>query len=131
KLRVMSRHQQLLRMDFEEPFNTDTAALERDVDALLAGVKVLVLSDYGKGALQNHQALIQVARRKGIPVLADPKGKDYAISRGASLLTRNLPAFGPLVGGCAGEAELVSKGARLMRELERGALLVTRGEHGM
>ena len=79
KLRVMSRHQQLLRMDFEEPFRTDTAALAEDVEGLLAGVKVLVLSDYGKGALQNHQALIQLARARGIAVLADPKGKDFSI----------------------------------------------------
>ncbi|MEW6463649.1 bifunctional D-glycero-beta-D-manno-heptose-7-phosphate kinase/D-glycero-beta-D-manno-heptose 1-phosphate adenylyltransferase HldE [Ectopseudomonas khazarica] len=131
KLRVMSRHQQLLRMDFEEPFDTDCAALAREVEQLLAGVKVLVLSDYGKGALQNHQALIQLARARGIAVLADPKGKDFSIYRGASLITPNLHEFETIVGGCVDEAELVSKGARLMRELELGALLVTRGEHGM
>lgn len=131
KLRVMSRHQQLLRMDFEEPFNTDTVALAREVDTLLDGIKVLVLSDYGKGALQNHQVLIQAARNKGIAVLADPKGKDFSIYRGASLITPNLHEFELIVGGCADEAELVSKGATLMRELELGALLVTRGEHGM
>lgn len=131
KLRVMSRHQQLLRMDFEEPFDTDTATLAREVEHLLAGVKVLVLSDYGKGALQNHQALIQLARARGIAVLADPKGKDFSIYRGASLITPNLHEFETIVGGCVDEAELVSKGARLMRELELGALLVTRGEHGM
>lgn len=131
KLRVMSRNQQLLRMDFEEPFRTDTAALAEDVDELLAGVKVLVLSDYGKGALQNHQALIQLARAKGIPVLADPKGKDFSIYRGASLITPNLNEFELVVGSCADEAELVAKGAKLMAELELGALLVTRGEHGM
>lgn len=84
----MSRHQQLLRVDFEEPFRTDAAALAVDVESLLAKVKVLVLSDYGKGALQNHQVLIQAARARNIPVLADPKGKDFAIYRGASLITR-------------------------------------------
>ncbi|UVE18322.1 bifunctional D-glycero-beta-D-manno-heptose-7-phosphate kinase/D-glycero-beta-D-manno-heptose 1-phosphate adenylyltransferase HldE [Pseudomonas sp. LS44] len=131
KLRVMSRHQQLLRMDFEEPFATDAAALARDVDALLDGVKVLVLSDYGKGALKNHQALIQIARARGVRVLADPKGKDFSIYRGASLITPNLHEFETIVGGCADENELVSKGAQLMHELELGALLVTRGEHGM
>jgi D-beta-D-heptose 7-phosphate kinase/D-beta-D-heptose 1-phosphate adenosyltransferase len=131
KLRVMSRHQQLLRMDFEEPFNTDCAALAVEVEALLDGVKVLVLSDYGKGALQNHQVLLQAARARGIPVLADPKGKDFSIYRGASLITPNLHEFEVVVGACADEAELVAKGAQLMRELELGALLVTRGEHGM
>lgn len=131
KLRVMSRHQQLLRIDFEEPFRTDAAALLAEVETLLAQVKVLVLSDYGKGALQNHQALIQVARARGIPVLADPKGKDFAIYRGASLITPNLSEFEAVVGRCADEAELVSKGLALLAELELEALLVTRGEHGM
>ncbi len=131
KLRVMSRHQQLLRMDFEEPFATDAAALAAEVERLLAGVRVLVLSDYGKGALQNHQALIQAARARGIAVLADPKGKDFSIYRGASLITPNLNEFETIVGRCADEAELVARGAALMRELELGALLVTRGEHGM
>lgn len=131
KLRVLSRHQQLLRMDFEEPFQTDTAALAADVERLLAGIRVLVLSDYGKGALQNHQTLIQLARAKGIAVLADPKGKDFSIYRGASLITPNLSEFETIVGHCRDEAELVAKGDELMRELELGALLVTRGEHGM
>lgn len=131
KLRVLSRHQQLLRMDFEEPFHTDAEALAADVERLLSGIRVLVLSDYGKGALQNHQALIQLARAKGITVLADPKGKDFSIYRGASLITPNLSEFETIVGHCRDEAELVAKGDALMRELDLGALLVTRGEHGM
>ncbi len=131
KLRVMSRHQQLLRMDFEEAFGTDAEALAVQVERLLPQARVLVLSDYGKGALKNHQVLIQAARRRGVPVLADPKGKDFSIYRGASLITPNLNEFEAIVGRCADEAELVAKGAALMQELELGALLVTRGEHGM
>lgn len=131
KLRVMSRHQQLLRLDFEEAFDTDTQALLEQVESLLDEVKVLVLSDYGKGALRNHQALIQAARRRGIPVLADPKGKDFSVYRGTTLITPNLSEFEMIVGHCEDEADLVRRGARLMRELDLGALLVTRGEHGM
>ncbi|SEI82365.1 D-beta-D-heptose 7-phosphate kinase / D-beta-D-heptose 1-phosphate adenosyltransferase [Pseudomonas linyingensis] len=131
KLRVMSRHQQLLRLDFEEPFATDADALLADVAQLLDKVRVLILSDYGKGALQNHQALIQTARACNIAVLADPKGKDFSIYRGASLITPNLAEFEAVVGRCADEAELVAKGLKLLAELELGALLVTRGEHGM
>lgn len=131
KLRVMSRHQQLLRLDFEEPFATDQAALLAEVEGLLERVKVLILSDYGKGALQNHPALIAAARARGVPVLADPKGRDFSIYRGASLITPNLAEFEAVVGRCADEAELVAKGLELLAELELGALLVTRGEHGM
>ncbi|MCL7461845.1 bifunctional D-glycero-beta-D-manno-heptose-7-phosphate kinase/D-glycero-beta-D-manno-heptose 1-phosphate adenylyltransferase HldE [Pseudomonas sp. NW5] len=131
KLRVMSRHQQLLRMDFEEPFATDEAALLAEVEALLNQVRVLILSDYGKGALKNHQALIRAARARGVPVLADPKGRDFAIYRGATLITPNLSEFEAVVGRCADEAELVSKGLALLADLELEALLITRGEHGM
>ncbi|ALZ83468.1 bifunctional D-glycero-beta-D-manno-heptose-7-phosphate kinase/D-glycero-beta-D-manno-heptose 1-phosphate adenylyltransferase HldE [Pseudomonas oryzihabitans] len=131
KLRIMSRHQQLIRVDFEEPFDTNAQALASDTAAMLAGVKVLVLSDYGKGALKNHQALIQLARARNIPVLADPKGKDFSIYRGASLITPNLSEFEAIVGVCADDAELVAKGNELMARLDLGALLVTRGEHGM
>ena len=131
KLRVMSRHQQLLRIDFEEPFATDALSLNAEVEALLDGVKVLVLSDYGKGALRDHQALVQAARARGIPVLADPKGKDFSVYRGASLITPNLSEFEAIVGHCVDDAELVGRGLQLMTDLELGALLVTRGEHGM
>ena len=55
KLRVMSRHQQLLRIDFEESFATDSLALSADVEDMLDGIKVMVLSDYGKGALQKDR----------------------------------------------------------------------------
>ncbi|AQZ94825.1 bifunctional D-glycero-beta-D-manno-heptose-7-phosphate kinase/D-glycero-beta-D-manno-heptose 1-phosphate adenylyltransferase HldE [Halopseudomonas phragmitis] len=131
KLRVMSRHQQLIRVDFEEGFNTDAPALLAEVSRLLDGVKVMILSDYGKGALVNHQALIAVARERGIPVLADPKGQDFSIYRGASLITPNLSEFEAVVGHCNSEQQLVEKGLALIDELKLEALLVTRSEQGM
>lgn len=131
KLRVMSRHQQLLRMDFEEPFATDTHALNQQVEQLLDGVKVMVLSDYGKGALKDHQALVKLAKARGIAVLADPKGADFSIYQGATLITPNLAEFETIVGRCRDEADLVAKGDALLRSLDLQALLVTRGEQGM
>ena len=131
KLRVMSRHQQLLRMDFEEPFATDQAAFLAATETLLQGVKVLILSDYGKGAVANHQALIQAAKQQGVAVLVDPKGTDFSIYQGATLLTPNLAEFEAIVGPCQDEHQLVAKGAELMQALDLEALLVTRGEQGM
>lgn len=132
KLRVISRHQQLLRMDFEDAFESDhaTALLER-VDALLQGVNALVLSDYGKGVLVDPQPWIEAARSKGIPVLIDPKGTDFSRYRGATLLTPNLDEFEKIVGQCASEDELVQRGSDLIGDCELDALLVTRGEGGM
>jgi len=131
KLRVISRHQQLLRLDFEQPFATDSRALTQSVEQALDECAVLVLSDYGKGTLQNHQELIALAKKRGISVLADPKGRDFSIYQGASLLTPNLAEFEAIVGHCADEQQLLDKGAKLLSELKLGALLITRGEHGM
>ncbi|MBB6520615.1 bifunctional D-glycero-beta-D-manno-heptose-7-phosphate kinase/D-glycero-beta-D-manno-heptose 1-phosphate adenylyltransferase HldE [Pseudoteredinibacter isoporae] len=130
KLRVVSRQQQLLRMDFEKPFSEqDSASLSHSLS--LDGVQVLLLSDYAKGSLQHCQSLIASARKKKIPVLVDPKGHDFERYRGATLLTPNLSEFEAVVGSCQSEAELVSKGQDLLNNLELDALLITRGEQGM
>jgi D-beta-D-heptose 7-phosphate kinase/D-beta-D-heptose 1-phosphate adenosyltransferase len=91
----------------------------------------LVLSDYAKGTLAQPAAMIALARARGIPVLVDPKGADFSRYRGASLLTPNLQEFEAVVGNCATEAELAARAQQLMSQHELGALLVTRGEHGM
>lgn len=132
KLRIISRNQQLIRLDFEEAaLSVSGEPLADSVAAKLAGCDALVLSDYAKGALDDPAPLIDAARAAGVPVLVDPKGTDFSRYRGATLLTPNLHEFEEVVGTCNSEAELVSRGERLMRELELDALLVTRGEHGM
>ena len=98
---------------------------------MLDSVKVMVLSDYGKGTLLNHQALLSLAKQRGVAVLADPKGTDFSIYRGATLLTPNLAEFEAVVGHCADEAQLMQRGAQMLKELELEALLITRGEQGM
>ncbi|MEH6608357.1 MAG: bifunctional D-glycero-beta-D-manno-heptose-7-phosphate kinase/D-glycero-beta-D-manno-heptose 1-phosphate adenylyltransferase HldE [Halioglobus sp.] len=133
KLRVISRHQQLIRLDFEEPqaATTGNNKLADGLDALLADCGALVLSDYAKGTLDDPAPLINAARKRKVPVLVDPKGTDFERYRGATLLTPNLHEFEGVVGHCATEQELVERGEKLMKQLDLGALLVTRGEHGM
>lgn len=132
KLRVISQHQQLIRLDFETPGTLPPGDFPPpEVAARLAGCGALVLSDYAKGALAQPAALIAAARARGIPVLVDPKGTDFARYRGASVLTPNLSEFEAVAGACANEAQLVACAQQLMRQHELGALLVTRGEHGM
>lgn len=131
KLRVISRHQQLIRMDFEEKTPSAAQALATLDAGVLDQAGALVLSDYAKGTLRDPSALIHQARERGIPVLVDPKGSDFSKYRGATLLTPNLHEFEAVVGACEHEADLVARGEALIRELQLDALLVTRGEHGM
>ena len=132
KLRVLSRNQQLLRLDFEDGFpGFEPAMLQNRFEAALPETDVVVLSDYQKGALREVEHYIRTARAAGRPVLVDPKGCDFARYRGATLLTPNLAEFEAVVGCCRDEAELVGKGEALRRDLALEALLITRGEHGM
>ena len=132
KLRVISQHQQLIRLDFEEKFDEkDVADLQSLATSLLPSAQVLVLSDYAKGALQGVAALIELARKQNIPIIVDPKGTDFKKYRGSTLITPNFSEFEAVVGACANEEELVKKGLKLMSDLELQAILITRGEKGM
>lgn len=132
KLRVLSRHQQLIRLDFEDGFpGVDTSPLEARFSKHLAQADVVILSDYRKGTLRHAERLIALAREAGKPVLVDPKGSDFSIYRGATIITPNLSEFEAVVGPCEDEAELVEKGNRLLEELQLEALLITRSEKGM
>ncbi len=132
KLRVLSRHQQLLRLDFEQNFaSADTSAFHQSFAELTASVDAVVLSDYGKGTLARVGELIGIARSLGKPVLIDPKGRDFSRYRGASLITPNQAEFEEVVGPCHSEAELFEKGERLRADLDLEALLITRSGRGM
>ncbi|NOQ88658.1 MAG: bifunctional D-glycero-beta-D-manno-heptose-7-phosphate kinase/D-glycero-beta-D-manno-heptose 1-phosphate adenylyltransferase HldE [Gammaproteobacteria bacterium] len=132
KLRVMSRHQQLMRLDFEDGFvGQDLSGLEEVFAAQLDSHNIVVCSDYGKGSLREVQKLIALCAEKNIPVLVDPKGSDFEKYTGASLVTPNLAEFEAVVGACSSEDELVEKANTLSKQFDIEALLVTRSEHGM
>ncbi|WP_407321742.1 bifunctional D-glycero-beta-D-manno-heptose-7-phosphate kinase/D-glycero-beta-D-manno-heptose 1-phosphate adenylyltransferase HldE [Dickeya ananatis] len=132
KLRVLSRNQQLIRLDFEEGFDSvDPQPMIDRIQQALPKIGALVLSDYAKGALVHVQTMIQTARAEGVPVLIDPKGTDFNRYRGATLLTPNLSEFEAVAGRCKDENDLVERGAKLLAELDLSALLVTRSEQGM
>ncbi len=132
KLRVLSRHQQLIRLDFEDGFpGHDPASLLARYRDLLPGQEAVVLSDYGKGTLGDARPWIEAARRAGVPVLVDPKGRDFASYAGATLLTPNRAEFEAVAGSCPDEAVLEARALEMCRRLDLDHLLVTRGEEGM
>lgn len=132
KLRVLSRGQQVIRLDFEESVAAvDTQPLVAKTIANLADYSVMIVSDYNKGALVEVQQMIQAAKQQGVKVFVDPKGCDFEKYRGATLLTPNLSEFEAVVGHCKSEQELVEKGRQLIAQHDFEALLVTRSEKGM
>lgn len=132
KLRVISRHQQLIRIDFDSPGSKD--ARVKLLDAYLGALPdfdVIVFSDYGKGGLGYVQEMVSAARAAKKPVIIDPKGDDYSAYRGATLITPNRREFEQVAGRFRDNAELEKKAAAMVAALELDAVLVTRGEEGM
>lgn len=132
KLRVSGRAQQLMRIDFEDRPCANT--LDTLADALedhVARHRVIVFSDYGKGSLAQIERKIDIACRQQRQVLIDPKGRDWDIYNGATLITPNRAELIQVVGAWHDEAELHDKAQALRKRLSLEALLVTRSEEGM
>lgn len=132
KLRIMSRNQQLIRLDFEKSFaQVDKAEMLARFQQQLVSADLVILSDYAKGALSGVQDLISLAKQQSIPVVVDPKGSDFNKYAGATLLTPNMGEFESIVGHCADENSIVLEAQKLVSALDMEALLVTRSEKGM
>lgn len=131
KLRVLARSQQLIRVDSEQSLETCAVEFGAMFATLVRQADAVVLSDYAKGTLSRAPELIAASRAAGVPVLVDPKGTDFKRYRGAYALTPNRGEFEAVVGLCADEAEVLSRGQALRADLDLEALLVTRGEQGM
>lgn len=140
KERFIAAGQQLLRTDREttRPLDAETtrALLDAARDAFAAdgGPGALVLSDYGKGVLTaaTTAALIQAARAADWPVVVDPKGRDYTVYRGASIITPNRRELEEASGLPTGDDDQVAAACRAVIETAGVAgVLATRSDRGM
>lgn len=133
KLRIISRQQHMLRCDFEQQgsVHQPTEQYIHELFKLIEQSKIVILSDYQKGFLSDPQCLIQHANQFKIPVIVDPKGKDFTKYRNATLLTPNRSEFETIVGQATSEDDFISKAESLRAELNLTALLITRSEEGM
>jgi D-beta-D-heptose 7-phosphate kinase / D-beta-D-heptose 1-phosphate adenosyltransferase len=139
KLRFVSEHfsTHLLRADWElaKPVDAATeAALIKQALKLLPKAGAVVLSDYAKGALTPKliRAVIDRATKLGKPVIVDPKGGDYSIYRGATIITPNRKELADATRQPVGtHTELAAAARTLARAVKSEAVLVTLSEDGM
>ena len=132
KLRVLSQHQQLIRLDFEQVMlDLNIQPLLEIFESLLPSANVVVLSDYGKGLLKESLPFIKFAKQSNIPVLIDPKKKDFSDYAGAYLLTPNQKEMEAVIGKWSNQSELITKAGRVINEFDLGGLLITQGGEGM
>ncbi len=138
KTRVMSGNQQIVRIDDESAsaftLKENEQLLNHVENALSNKPAMVILSDYAKGLLSDAscQAIIQQCKQLGIPVIADPKGRDYSKYQGASALTPNKKETAEACGVDMHETEALLQAAKQLKEkLGLDFLAVTRGEEGI
>ena len=132
KLRVISRHQQVVRVDFEERSSSVSAKELCDhFEKLVEKHDVVIFSDYDKGALAHIQKMIAFAKDHNKVVLVDPKQVDLQVYQGADMVTPNLGEFLKAGGDASSEEALEASAKQLMNSNQIGCMLVTRSEKGM
>src|SRR5262249_12875310 len=137
KSRIIAHDQQVVRADRERADDVDEdveGELAGSVRSSLSSCQALVVSDYQKGVVTAGlmKTVLPLARRRGIPVLVDPKVAHFPLYRGVTVVTPNQLEAEQATGiRIRGDADLAAAGARILRLLGCEAALVTRGEHGM
>lgn len=137
KLRILSGRQQMLRLDTERVDGYPEAAFASLLAAVmqhLDAADAVVLSDYAKGVLTSGVCgqVIQAARKRGIPVLVDPKQRSLERYRGATTICPNLAELSLTTGISSREPEaLLDAGQKLAAELELEYLTTTMSDKGI
>lgn len=135
KNRIIASGQQIVRVDREELSAIPEVLEERMIEMLpklLEGVKLVAVSDYGKGLLSRTllAALIDQAAAQQIPVIIDPKGTDFSKYRGATLIKPNQ-AETYAAANLLPDAPLEQAAARILQQTHAATLMVTRSEAGI
>lgn len=139
KLRVLSRRQQMLRLDWEDA-RPCSAQLQRRILRQLhdaGSPDVVILSDYAKGLLTDEliAEVIALAKQRGAPVVVDPKRPKFDAYSGAAVITPNLAELEAALGESLDPADEDSIGTAAAGLLAKvggvDALVVTRSEYGM
>jgi D-beta-D-heptose 7-phosphate kinase/D-beta-D-heptose 1-phosphate adenosyltransferase len=137
KTRVIAHHQQVVRVDREQPEPLHARTIEQLIAAIstrIDAVDALVIEDYGKGVITRQllEAVIPLARKQRKIITVDPKQEHFDLYRHVSALTPNLAEAGEALGReLDSNADVQKAGEEILRRLECDGLLITLGENGM
>lgn len=140
KTRIISGNQQVLRIDQEEQIEITDASLKQFEEWISAKFNTeiydsIIISDYGKGFCRKElcQLAISFAKKKGIPIVIDPKGEDWGKYIGATMITPNLKELGDLLRKdiLNQDQTIYEYGPMLRNKYALEYLLITRSEQGM
>jgi len=135
KTRVMARGQQVVRID-EEVDAPVTARTEQlltaELEKAMVDADALLVEDYNKGALTPAviDCAMSLARQRGVPVVVDPKFKNFFAYRGASVFKPNRRELEQAM-GAALDLESPDALPTVLARLAVDNLLLTLGPDGM
>ena len=135
KNRLIANSQQLMRIDREKVTPLDPhleAYIVQELEAKIAQMDVVAISDYGKGFLTKTllESVISIAKEKKVPVIVDPKGIDFSKYRGATLIKPNL-SEAYLAAKMDESTALTEVAKALFEDADPQHLLITRSEAGL
>lgn len=138
KIRVISGHQQMLRLDFEDSSKLtedDADKLLKNISAQIKNVDAVIISDYGKGICTEKicQTIIQKCREQNKIVVVDPKGDDWTKYRGANFITPNLKELNDILPKKIQneDAEVETAARQVIEKFNLSGLVVTRSAKGL
>lgn len=136
KTRVVSGNQQIVRIDEENIIDFSQQTKNSLIAATITALDtadVLICSDYAKGVLSAEvlHAIIDYARTSDIPIIVDPKRKDFSVYRGATLITPNRAEMAAGTGLPLHTTAQIEQAARAASAQFGGDVLITRSEEGM
>ena len=136
KNRVVAHNQHMLRFDQETvaPIDDEAcASIIVGIEMAAANCRLIVISDYAKGVLTPEltSRVISIGRKNNIPVVVDPKGRDYSKYRGSTVITPNQKEAEAACGLPISDETVDLAGGKLLTELDLQGVVITRGEKGM
>ena len=138
KIRVISGHQQMIRLDFEDSSELDTAAADellKNFSAQLPTVDAVIISDYGKGVCTKKicREIIGACRALKKIVVVDPKGDNWQKYFDASFITPNLKELNAVLPKKISnvDAQIEEAAKKIIDEFNLRGLIVTRSAEGL
>lgn len=138
KVRIISGHQQMLRLDFEDTTALDGIDEENFLSNVFKGIEdvdAVIVSDYGKGVCTENicREIISHCRSLKKIVTVDPKGDDWTKYRGANFITPNLKEFNAVLPKKISniDDEIEKSARQVIDEFNLGGLVVTRSAEGL
>lgn len=137
KTRIIAHQQQVVRFDREDvhkPKKKNTEQILKHVRKLSNEIQAIIIEDYGKGVVSQELVtkIIEIASKKDIPVIIDPKQGHFMDFSGSTILTPNYHEAKSAIGISPDEdITLKELGQRLLKKWKSKAILVTLGEKGM